>query len=39
VLATLTTEDLTQLGVKVAVDQQDVADVAKAFLTAKGLLK
>jgi osmoprotectant transport system substrate-binding protein len=39
VTATLTTEDLTRLGVKVAVDQQDVADVAKAFLTEKGLLK
>ena len=39
VLALLTTEALTELGVKVAVDQEDVADVAKAFLTAKGLLK
>jgi osmoprotectant transport system substrate-binding protein len=39
VLAKLTTEQLTQLGVQVAVDQKDVADVAKAFLTAQGLLK
>jgi len=39
VLATLTTQELTKLGVQVAVDQQDVADVAKAFLTSKGLLK
>jgi osmoprotectant transport system substrate-binding protein len=39
VLALLTTEALTDLGVKVAVEQQDVADVAKAFLTENGLLK
>ncbi|HYO44960.1 MAG TPA: ABC transporter substrate-binding protein [Candidatus Limnocylindrales bacterium] len=39
VLATLTTEELTKLGVEVAVDQKDVADVAKAFLQANGLLK
>jgi osmoprotectant transport system substrate-binding protein len=39
VLALLTTEKLTELGVKVAVDQQDVADVAKAFLTQNGLIK
>ena len=39
VLATLTTEELTKLGVEVAVDQKDVADVAKAFLTANGLLE
>jgi osmoprotectant transport system substrate-binding protein len=39
VLAALTTEDLTKMGVEVAVDQKDVADVAKAFLTAKGLIK
>jgi osmoprotectant transport system substrate-binding protein len=39
VLALLTTETLTELGVKVAVDQQDVADVAKAVLTANGLIK
>ena len=39
VLALLTTETLTDLGVKVAVEQQDVADVAKAFLVENGLLK
>jgi osmoprotectant transport system substrate-binding protein len=39
VLATLTTEALTKMGVEVAVDQKDIADVAKAFLTANGLLK
>jgi osmoprotectant transport system substrate-binding protein len=39
VLAKLTTEELTKMGVEVAVDQKDVADVAKAFLTANGLLK
>jgi osmoprotectant transport system substrate-binding protein len=38
VLATLTTEELTSLGVKIAVDQEDVEDVAAAFLTEKGLL-
>lgn len=36
--AQMTTEDLTALGVKVAVDNQDIADVAKEWLTAKGLL-
>jgi osmoprotectant transport system substrate-binding protein len=39
VLAKLTTEELTKLGVSVAVDQQDIADVAKTFLTANGLLQ
>jgi len=39
VLATLTTEDLTALGVKIAVDQEDVEDVATEFLTGKGLLQ
>jgi osmoprotectant transport system substrate-binding protein len=39
VLAKLTTDQLTKLGVAVAVDQKDVADVAKAFLTENGLLK
>ena len=39
VLAKLTTEELTKMGVEVAVDQKDVADVAKAFLQANGLLK
>jgi osmoprotectant transport system substrate-binding protein len=36
--AQMTTEDLTALGVKVAVDNQEIADVAKEWLTAKGLL-
>jgi osmoprotectant transport system substrate-binding protein len=35
----LTTEALTELGVKVAVDQQDIEDVAKEFLTTNGVLK
>jgi osmoprotectant transport system substrate-binding protein len=39
VSALLTTEPLTELGVKVAVDQQSEADVAKAFLTENALLK
>ena len=39
VSALLTTETLTELGVKVAVDQQSEADVAKEFLTEKALLK
>ena len=39
VSALLTTETLTELGVKVAVDQQSQADVAKAFLTENALLK
>jgi osmoprotectant transport system substrate-binding protein len=39
VSALLTTETLTELGVKVAVDQQSEADVAKAFLTENALLK
>lgn len=39
VLAKLTTEELTKMGVEVAVDQKDISDVAKAFLTANGLLK
>ncbi len=38
VLAKLTTEELTNLGVKVAVEQQDIKDVAKEFLMANGLL-
>ena len=37
--AKLTTEELTKLGVEVAVDQKDVADVAKEWLTDEGLLK
>jgi osmoprotectant transport system substrate-binding protein len=39
VSALLTTETLTELGVKVAVEQQSEADVAKAFLTENALLK
>ena len=39
VSALLTTETLTELGVKVAVDQESEADVAKAFLTENALLK
>ena len=39
VLAKLTTDELTKLGVEVAVDQKDVADVAAAFLRANGLLQ
>jgi osmoprotectant transport system substrate-binding protein len=39
VLAKLTTEELTTLGVKVAVDQEDVEDVAREFLTANALLQ
>jgi osmoprotectant transport system substrate-binding protein len=36
--AKVTTEALTTMGVEVAVDQKDVAEVAKAFLEAQGLL-
>lgn len=36
--AKMTTEELTRLGVLVAVDQKDIADVAKEWLTAQGLL-
>ena len=39
VLALLTTDELTKLGVQVAVDQKSVEDVAKEFLTANALLK
>jgi osmoprotectant transport system substrate-binding protein len=38
VSAKLTTEVLTELGVEVAVNNKDVADVAKAWLTEQGLL-
>ena len=38
VSAKLTTEVLTQLGVEVAVDNKDVADVARDWLTEQGLL-
>ena len=36
--AKMTTEELTRLGVQVAVDQKDIEDVAKEWLTAQGLL-
>ncbi len=36
--AKMTTEELTKLGVSVAVDQKDIADVAREWLTARGLL-
>src|SRR5688572_10643355 len=38
VSAEMTTEDLTSLGVQVAVDQEDVAAVATQWLTDKGLI-
>ena len=38
VSAEMTTEDLTSLGVQVAVEQRDVAEVATEWLTDKGLL-
>ncbi len=38
VSAKLTTDALTQMGVKVNVDQQKIADVAKGFLTDNGLI-
>jgi osmoprotectant transport system substrate-binding protein len=37
--AKMTTEELTKLGVEVAIDQKDVAEVAKAWLSAQGLVK
>ena len=36
--AKITTEALTTMGVEVAVDQKDVAEVAKAFLKTNGLI-
>ena len=39
VSALLTTQTLTELGVKVVVDKESEADVAKAFLTENALLK
>jgi len=39
VSAKMTTGELTKLGVAVAVDNKDVTDVAKEWLTANGLLK
>jgi osmoprotectant transport system substrate-binding protein len=38
VSALMTTEDLTSLGVQVAVEQRDVAEVATEWLTDKGLI-
>jgi osmoprotectant transport system substrate-binding protein len=38
VSAQMTTEDLTSLGVQVAVEQRDVAEVAAEWLTDKGLV-
>lgn len=38
VSAKMTTEELTKLGVAVAVDQKDIDDVATEWLTAQGLL-
>ncbi len=38
VSALMTTEELTTLGVKIGVDQEDIADVATQWLTEKGLL-
>ena len=35
----LTTEELIKLGVEVAVNHKDVADVAAAWLTAQGLVQ
>ncbi|HEU4571284.1 MAG TPA: ABC transporter substrate-binding protein [Candidatus Limnocylindrales bacterium] len=37
--AKITTEELTKMGVEVAVNQKDVSEVAKAFLQAQGLVK
>ena len=36
--AEMTTDDLTSLGVQVAVEQRDVAEVATEWLTDKGLI-
>jgi osmoprotectant transport system substrate-binding protein len=38
VLATLTTEELTDLGVEIAVNNKEISTVAREYLTAKGLL-
>lgn len=38
VSAKMTTEELTKLGVKIGVDNEDIADVAKAWLVEQGLL-
>jgi osmoprotectant transport system substrate-binding protein len=37
--AKVTTEALTEMGKEVAIDQKEVGEVAKAFLTAQGLVK
>ena len=37
--AKMTTEELTRLGVQVAVDQKDIEDVAKEWLTEQGLVQ
>ena len=37
--AKMTTEELTRLGVLVAVDQKDIEDVAKEWLTQQGLIQ
>jgi len=34
----MTTEELTALGVKIGVDNEDISDVAKQWLTDQGLL-
>ena len=39
VSATLTTEALIQLGIQHEVDNQDVADIARAFLEKNGLIR
>jgi osmoprotectant transport system substrate-binding protein len=39
VLAKLTTPDLTQLGVEIVINNREVSDVAKEYLTRNGLLK
>ena len=36
--AKMTTEELTKLGVEIAVNNRDVAEVAKEWLTAQGLI-
>jgi osmoprotectant transport system substrate-binding protein len=38
VSAEMTTEDLTSLGVQVAVEQRDIAEVATEWLTDRGLI-
>jgi osmoprotectant transport system substrate-binding protein len=38
VLAKLTTQELTQLGVEIVINNREISDVAKEFLTTHGLL-